>query len=279
MCDKVEGEKTHLKYAKFVLGVKNKSSNHGCRGELGEFPILINQIILSIKYFIRINTMPVDSLVYKCLQECKHLTGNNSSTWLNGLRNIFTHCNEIPNWNKLMNGDSVNVKMLCSSIERKMKKMYENQWLAKINKTSINGTEGNKLRTYCKFKKQFNLENYLLSSNSKSERSLFSKLRVSAHRLRIETGRHVRPKIEVDKRYCTYCNDFSIEDEKHFILDCKLYADERKNFLLKLKNILPGICISNSESLFNIVLSCYNGDTEVCGVVLQYVRQCMNKRE
>jgi exonuclease III len=63
LCDKPEGEKTHLKFVKFILGVKNKSSNHGSRGELGEFPILISQIMLSVNNLIRLTTMPEDSLV------------------------------------------------------------------------------------------------------------------------------------------------------------------------------------------------------------------------
>jgi hypothetical protein len=156
--------------------------------------------------------------------------------------------------------------------------MYENQWLAKINRTSDNGKDGNKLRTYCTFKTKYALENYLLTCDSKFERSAFAKLRISGHRLRIETGRHVRPKIDPDKRYCIHCNDLSIEDERHFILKCKLYTEERNDFFLELKKILPDVCLLNSESLFKVILNCYQGDTEVCKIVTKHVKQCMDKK-
>jgi hypothetical protein len=278
LCDKPDGEKIHLKFLKFILGVQSKSSNHASRGELGEFPILISQTILSIKYLIRLTTMPEESLAYKSLLQCKHSTGVGSSTWLNGLKNIFTYCNEMQNWNKIMNGEYVNKRMLYTSVEKNMKSIYESQWHDKINRASNNGIEGNKLRTYCTFKEKFEMENYLLFGSSKTERSSLSKLRISAHRLRIETGRHTRPKIDSDKRYCVYCNDLSVEDEKHFMLSCKLYTEERKLFLSKLKEKLPSICLSNSEALFKIILSCYNGDAEVCNMIIKHIKQCMDKR-
>ena len=33
------------------------------------------------------------------------------------------------------------------------------------------------------------------------------------------------------------CTDWSIEDEKHFILNCSLYSDLRQNLLKKASNI------------------------------------------
>jgi hypothetical protein len=178
-----------------------------------------------------------------------------------------------------MNGEYINKRMLYTSVEKKIKSMYESQWHDKINRVSNNGTQGNKLRTYSTFKENFDIENYLLLCSLKSERSAFSKLRISAHRLRIETGRHTRPKIDSDKRYCAHCNDLSVKDEKHFILICKLYTEERKIFLSKLKEKLPFVCLSNPETLFKTILNCYNGDTEVCNMIVKYTKQCMDKRD
>ena len=51
-------EKLHLKFCKFALGVHQKTSNLGVLGELGRFPIAMEQLLLSAKYFyhIRFNT-------------------------------------------------------------------------------------------------------------------------------------------------------------------------------------------------------------------------------
>jgi hypothetical protein len=54
---------------------------------------------------------------------------------------------------------------------------------------------------------------------TRSERSLMTKIRVSAHSLAIETGRYSRPKIPASERFCKFCKNV-MEDEKHFILNC-----------------------------------------------------------
>ena len=52
-----------------------------------------------------------------------------------------------------------------------------------------------------------------------------SKLRISVHHLRIETGKYqgTLPK----DRICTKCDSGSVEDECHFLLNCAKYDDDR----------------------------------------------------
>jgi hypothetical protein len=57
---------------------------------------------------------------------------------------------------------------------------------------------------YKLFKKDFVLENYLISTPSFNLRKEFTKFRISAHTLCIETGRHCKPKKPVDLRTCYY---------------------------------------------------------------------------
>ena len=66
-----------------------------------------------------------------------------------------------------------------------------------------------------------------------------TKFRISAHSLRIETGRYERKpnkenkliKIVREERTCLYCNNNDVEDEMHFLLKCPLYSIERKIFI------------------------------------------------
>ena len=58
-------------------------------------------------------------------------------------------------------------------------------------------------------------------------RRAISKLRLSNHPLRIETGRYYKELVE--ERICLFCDLNHVETEKHFLLDCKLYKEERKN--------------------------------------------------
>ena len=51
-----------------------------------------------------------------------------------------------------------------------------------------------------------------------------SRLRTSAHSLRIETGRYNLPTpIPANERFCWFCSNQIVEDELHFLFDCDLY--------------------------------------------------------
>ena len=57
-------------------------------------------------------------------------------------------------------------------------------------------------------------------------------MRISAHQLRIETGRYARYHTERHNRLCTLCNTIDIEDEYHFFFICPIYSHLRKRYLL-----------------------------------------------
>ena len=57
-----------------------------------------------------------------------------------------------------------------------------------------------------------------------------TRLRVSSHRLNIECGRWTRPNIiPVNERKCQNCN--VLEDEYHFVFECRLYNELRKQYI------------------------------------------------
>ena len=72
---------------------------------------------------------------------------------------------------------------------------YESSWLDVINK-NVN----NKLRTYCKFKNKFRMENYMFQ-NQLSRRVNFTKIRISCHPLAIKTGRYTMLKHQSKTEY------------------------------------------------------------------------------
>ena len=75
------------------------------------------------------------------------------------------------------------------------------------------------------------MSEYLEIVNIKKFKIALAKLRVSSHRLEIEMGRLARPeRIEFDDPKCKLCN--KLEDEFHFVLECPLYNDIRKNTLV-----------------------------------------------
>ena len=78
-------------------------------------------------------------------------------------------------------------------------------------------------------------------------------MRLSAHQLRIETGRYARNRLERALRLCTLCDISDIEDEYHFALVCPVYDSIRKkyisSFYYKRPNVFKFITLMQSNQL------------------------------
>ena len=83
---------------------------------------------------------------------------------------------------------------------------------------------------------------------------------MSSHRLEIEVGRWARPnRIPLDQRNCRACN--KLEDEFHFLLECRLYNEIRKKYIkkyywdrpntIKLKELM---ITNNERMLLNLAI-------------------------
>ena len=75
-----------------------------------------------------------------------------------------------------------------------------------------------KLRTYCKFKLEFEVDPYVSMLMSKGCRSLLAQFRAGMLPLRIKTGRYQN--IPLDFRLCLMCHENVCEDEAHFMFSC-----------------------------------------------------------
>ena len=104
-------------------------------------------------------------------------------------------------------------------LKTKIMEYCENDWTGKI--TSLP-----KLRTYITIKHKYETELYVKMNIKKQERSVMAQFRCGILSLRIETGRFRNE--APDERFCTFCDDGSVEDEKHFLLYCKAYHNLRQ---------------------------------------------------
>ena len=112
----------------------------------------------------------------------------------------------------------------------KLKDSYIHFWKSKICDDSKNQPNGNNLKTYTTFKICYEKETYLFVNELlRNEVSTFAKLRISSRDLHIERGRH--RKIILSERKCFLCNN-SVEDEKHFVMECFSLSAHRNNFLM-----------------------------------------------
>ena len=123
-----------------------------------------------------------------------------------------------------LNPSSVDPTGFISDFSRRCEDQYRQSWESELNASS------GKLRTYRLFKKEFSCEAYL--NLPPYLRVPITKLRTSAHPLRIETVRYALPTpLPVEQRTCWFCTN-QVEDEPHFLIACKLYDNSNARGVL-----------------------------------------------
>ena len=100
------------------------------------------------------------------------------------------------------------------------------------------------------------------------------KLRISNHKLNIETGRYDR--ISRCDRICPVCS-LDIEDEIHFLFDCAKYSSVRDDVFNKIDNRIPNYKhIPISTLIFQLMNS---ADDYLNKQLVQYITSCLEIRD
>ena len=91
-----------------------------------------------------------------------------------------------------------------------------------------------KLQFYSLFKHDYKISSYLDLIRNSANRKDLVKIRISNHKLMIETGRYNQtPHID---RFCPVCNSGITEDEFHFLLHCLKYSIPREKFYNQIQH-------------------------------------------
>ena len=142
-----------------------------------------------------------------------------------------------------------------------------------------------KLRTYQTLKDELSLEHYLSFSTNTAGRKIMTAFRTGTNVLRIETGRHWSPKLPVEERVCWCCGE-DVEDEKHFVIHCNEYDEERRVMFDAIDRVtegrfrLHGLVNTHPDILFKLLLGGginYNED-QVVRCVQSFLVRAMKKR-
>ena len=239
-------EKVNISFCKWLLGIHKYSSNFGVLGEIGRYPFCIDILKGVVKYWSKLSIKRKDKpLIHDCLCEAELIdeTGGHSwVTWLKFVCKLFGFTN-------IANVSS-------GEISKKMRSSFEASWLDEINKNS-------KLRTYCTIKGNFRYEDYL-DTLQFNHRRILAKLRLSAHNLHIETGRHTRPVTSINDRKCNECSTCEVEDEYHAVMVCNKYADKRRELFNSIVHECPLFTSLDGSSKFYFIMNC-------CGQILKNV--------
>ena len=93
----------------------------------------------------------------------------------------------------------------------------------------------------------FFLEKYLLQQESLVNRKNLTHLRISSHKISVETGRF--NKIPLENRLCAMCDKGLVEDEFHFMMSCTAYEKPRDHLIKCLSSLIDIQNLSDNDVL------------------------------
>ncbi len=211
---KSEIERIHLKFCKWLLNVHSTTTNLVVLSELGRVPMILSVVQSILRYYSRLEGMPNSRILKEVYNFEK-----DKKFHLNGIaKHLCENLGICLDEYKLTN--NVSVKKFNRDIPDQLRYSHEHEWFIALSSSVGKSGMGNKLRTYKLFKRSLTFEKYLCTISNITDRTNRTKLRLSAHNLRIERGRYERENnrmLPENKRICKFCTGNKIEDEYHFV--------------------------------------------------------------
>ena len=262
-------ETFYMRFLKYCLGVHRKASNIAVYGELGKTPLSLKVMTRVCKNWLRIMNMDQNSLLFNAYKCHVEMSETNQSSWLKSVKDTLhaVGLQELWNDHEMYYGDFPSY-----IFKKQITEKFQNQWQQEI----MRQTDDSKLRTYKLFKNDLKFERYLEVIKNFDIRKNITRLRISAHNLYIETGRHRRPaKVPVNQRLCSLCQN--IEDEYHFVISCKQHNIPRQYFLEKIHNVFVDTASFSDQNLFTFIMKLE--DTELISMFEIFMRDCIAIRQ
>ncbi len=234
-----------------------------------------------MKYWIKILLMNNTRLVkniYNTSKQRYWIDGTNN--WCRSIHILAKKYNLLTLWNDeskiyQYQGDAVQLRQKWTSIiYEKIQNIEQEHWLRAINSKP-------KLRTYRTFKFKLELETYLLSDHRKAARYLLTCIRSGTNKLRIETGRWKKPKEAPEERVCRACLSGEIEDEKHFVLQCKAYNELRNQMIdsIRIKTYNKvNLYTYPKDKLWLMLMNPHRYKVQITESLKEFLQRAMKKR-
>ena len=231
-------------------------------GESGQLPPSVFSHISVLSYMGRLQTLPAHTVVKRIYTELFRLHSCGLHNWVTKVLELSKRYGI--NFNEI---NSRNFKLEC---KRAVKTHFESQWVADTQNLPKNPI----LRSYSLYKHGLYFEPYLDSISDSRYRTALTRLRTSSHVLEIERGRYTVSKTAVGDRLCKICHQ--IEDEAHFLIDCKLYDIHRQELYVKVSARWTDFSLLSGRDKFIFLMSCT--DPYILGWLSKFVYKSFNKR-
>ena len=228
-----------LKGARAFLGVPKPTPIPGILSEINWLEPRSRTQIQMVRHFHRMSKMNDERLTKKVFLWDKGLNDSGIiNTWSSEIKNIL-HRNGLTH---IYDHGIFSRKDVIKNLTAALLEKDRTAWQSK-------GRTLPKLRTFFKLKDFYTDSTYIYKPLSFMQRKLMSQFRLGVLKLRIETGRYVRPRLPPEQRFCQICNNGEVEDELHFLLICRRYDQARQNLFSHINDMHSFMDLSNEEKL------------------------------
>ena len=251
-------ETLFLSFCKQLLGVQKQTVNTGVLLELGQFPIPLHAKTNALKNWNRIAKLHKSNIIVRQ----SYLSAlEKELSWPCQVKNTLSEIGMLDSFTGNRVDNNCHLRIL-----QRLKDIFHQNSFAQINEPN------SKLRTYKLLKLQIGFEEYLKEIPNERERICLTKFRLSNHQLMIEKGRHLN--LDRKQRLCPFCPD-SVEDEKHFLIECKAYKENREILFTDIKKKFYTFHLKNHTEKMTFLLSNKN----MAKKVSRFINECMQLRD
>ena len=238
-----------------VLSLQKKTPNLGMLAEVGKHPLCTNIYIQTMKYYVRL-TSSDNILLKNALLEATKRYQEGKVSWLKQVM-FLRKTTKLDNIIEL----SKKPTSFITKFKKELYKSFEEYWQQERTKDS-------KLRFYFEHKREFKYEKYLDYKNRK-HRTAITKMRLSSHKLPIESMR--MQKVIRENRLCPLCEDGSVGDEWHYLKKCtnRSMIDIRTIFKIEIIKVQQQFSKMDLHNILHYCLQCH--DDVVIGPLGKYI--------
>ena len=254
-------EQLHQDFMRLALGVRESTPIAIIRAELGRTPLWMYWLRQCAKFWNHIVDSPEEDLTRWCmLHNCEHLEGEAPTqgmsrvqgTWASQFCQSLIELHVIGNLSDLVATEDDGTITLCYvdlDVVDSALQAWDREQQALLpsaqDPRSVASSANFKAVTYASwFAPIHGFDKHTAFTSALAIRAdivAVARMRMGAHSLNIEAQRW-GSRVPRAQRLCPCCNMGSVEDEKHFFLECPLYAQARSTLYrtLGLEHLAPG---------------------------------------
>ena len=248
---KQTSEHLHFRFLKRLLWLPKRTSNWTVLSETGRYPITLRISESMIKYILHIKNT-TSPILKSAFETSVQLAGEGYNSWFKSISKLL----KLMNLEQLLSMSNDESRGEIATLKASLKDTYDNVWREEREEHFNNS----KLDFLVSLKDTFVISPHLTKCKGASFRAAITKIRTSAHKFPVETGRYEN--IPRENRLCPFgCN--IVGGESHYMFECKhpLIENIYKPIIKDITKLHPGFGSLGVKAKCKLVLNSEDSQT------------------